>query len=118
MEAGRVRQAVVVLPADMLNAITTAWFKTLLRGSMLVPHERIRFGGPEGVGTGPRFGTVVCYVGSRQLRFARVFGGRGVILRPWTVPGPKSPTTSTLPQPPRQTDGATVMTATSIGESA
>jgi phage N-6-adenine-methyltransferase len=91
MEAGRVSQATVILPADMLNAIGSAWFKVLLCGALLVPDKRIQFVDPAGSGTGPRFGSVVFYVGSRQLRFARVFGSRGVILRPWTVPGPLPP---------------------------
>jgi hypothetical protein len=82
MQAGRVRQATLVFPADMLNAITTTWFKPLLAGTLLVPCPRIRFFDPQGRGTGPRFGAVVIYLGSRQAKFLRVFGGRGTILRP------------------------------------
>jgi hypothetical protein len=81
MDSGRVQQAVVVLPADMLNAVTCKWFRVLLRGMMLVPDERIRFLDPNGRGTGPRFGAVVFYLGKDEPRFIRVFGMRGIIMR-------------------------------------
>ena len=80
-------QVFFVGPSEILCAIDTPWCSVLLRGSILVPHERIVFTGPAGErAVGPRYGTFVCYLGSRHLRFGRIFGGRGTILRPATVP--------------------------------
>ena len=45
MKEGRVEQAVVVLPADMLSAVTCKWFGTPC-GVLFIPNERIRFHDP------------------------------------------------------------------------
>jgi ParB family chromosome partitioning protein len=85
--AGRVQQAFVVAPGEILCAMAAPWFAVLLRGSILVPYERIEFTDPaHGKAAGPRYGAFVSYLGKNQLRFARVLGSKGTVLRPATVP--------------------------------
>ncbi len=82
MEAGRVTEAIVVGPHNMLISIDSAWFQVLLGGSIFLPAHRPQYSeGDSGKETGPRYGTFVAYVGRRHQRFARVFGRHGTILR-------------------------------------
>jgi len=87
IQAGRVEQAFVIGPTDMLTHLGHQWFRVLISGSLLLPHKRIEFLDPTtGRWTGPRFGTFASYWGVEQHRFVRVFGEKGVILQPAEVP--------------------------------
>jgi hypothetical protein len=89
IELCRVQQAVVVGPGDLLCSQNAPWFRVLLGGSFLLPHDRPWFVDAAGHECGgPRYGVFVAYLGQHQLRFARVFGGKGIILRPVTTPAP------------------------------
>jgi ParB family chromosome partitioning protein len=86
IEAGRVEQAVVVAPTDMLVHLADRWFSTLISGCLLLPDRRIEFYDPAtGRLTGPRFGVFVSYMGHAQSRFNQEFRERGTILQ--RVPG-------------------------------
>ena len=87
IQAGRVGQAFVIGPTDMLTHLASKWFRVLIEGSLFLPGERIEFLDPAtGRRTGPRFGVFCSYWGPEQRLFVRVFGGKGVILQPAAVP--------------------------------
>jgi hypothetical protein len=78
IKSGRVKQAVVVGPANI-----SAFRPLLLRGGLLlVPTERPKFHDPTTDRlVDPPFGSLICYVGPERERFVKVFGGQGLILR-------------------------------------
>jgi ParB/RepB/Spo0J family partition protein len=78
IKSGRVKQAVVVGPANI-----SAFRPLLLRGGLLlVPTERPKFHDPTTDRlVDPPFGSLICYVGPERKRFVEVFGGQGLILR-------------------------------------
>jgi len=83
IRAGRVEQAFVIGPTEMLAHLCNPWFRVLVAGSLLLPHKRIEFLKPDtGRWTGPRFGTFAAYCGGEQDRFVSVFGDKGRILQP------------------------------------
>jgi ParB-like chromosome segregation protein Spo0J len=76
--AGRVKQAIVVGPANI------SAFRSLLRrgGLLLVPTERPKFYDPTADRlVDPPFGSLICYVGEEKDRFVEVFSEQGLILR-------------------------------------
>ena len=78
MAAGRVKQAIVIGPANI------AAFRPLLlrRGLLLVPNERPKFYDPAADKlVDPPFGSLICYVGGERERFIEVFGKQGLVLR-------------------------------------
>ena len=86
IRAGRVEQAFVIGPTEMLAHLCNQWFRVLVAGSLLLPHKRIEFLKPDtGRWTGPRFGTFTAYCGGEQDRFVSVFGDKGRILQPARV---------------------------------
>jgi ParB-like chromosome segregation protein Spo0J len=78
IKSGRVKQAVVVGPANI-----SAFRPLLLRGGLLlVPTERPKFHDPTTDRlVDPPFGSLICYVGPERERFVEVFGEQGLILR-------------------------------------
>jgi len=76
--AGRVKQAIVVGPANI-----SAFRPLLLRGGLLlVPTERPKFYDPSADRlVDPPFGSLICYVGTERTRFVEVFRDKGLILR-------------------------------------
>ena len=82
IDAGRVTEAIIVGPHNMLVSIDSPWFRRLLQGSIFLPERRPRFSeGTSGKEAGSKYGVFVGYVGKRHRRFARVFGHDGIILR-------------------------------------
>jgi hypothetical protein len=82
----RVSQVVMVYNVHGLGMIIDRC-PQLVRGSILLPYRRPAFFDPAtGKTVGTPFSTLVLYYGSRQLAFARVFGGKGIILRSVTTP--------------------------------
>ena len=79
--AGRTTEAIVVWK----SATETSAWKTLTRLSCRVcfPSSRIRFVGPQGNDTGPKFSPALFYVGERPKRFEKAFEGIGEV---WVVP--------------------------------
>jgi len=78
LEAGRVREAVVVGPANI-----SAFRPLLQRGALLwVPDERPKYYDPHADKLiDPPFGSLVGYVGRKRDRFLAVFGARGLVLQ-------------------------------------
>jgi len=78
MVAGRVKQAIVIGPANI-----SAFRPLLLRGGLLlVPNERPKFYDPSADRlVDPPFGSLICYVGDNGDRFIAVFGQQGLVLR-------------------------------------
>jgi hypothetical protein len=78
IEAGRVKEAIVVGPANI-----SAFRPLLKRGGMLfVADERPKFYDPSaGKLIDPPFGSLICYLGGRCDRFSAVFGTWGVLLQ-------------------------------------
>ena len=76
--AGRVKQAIVIGPANI-----SAFRPLLLRGGLLfVPTERPKFYDPTADRlVDPPFGSLICYVGENGDRFVKVFSEQGLILR-------------------------------------
>ncbi len=87
LAAGRVQQACVVGPHNVLCSTDSPWFRILFQGSLLLPYKRIGFLDPvTGKLAGPKYGTFCCYLGHRQIRFAQVFGDKGTIVRAVSTP--------------------------------
>jgi hypothetical protein len=79
IKAGRVKQAIVVGPANI------AAFRPLFErcGLLFIPDERPKYYDPNADKLiAPPFGSLICYVGRQQDRFVKVFGTGGVVLRP------------------------------------
>ena len=76
--AGRVKQAVVIGPANI-----SAFRLLLARGGLLaVPDERPKYYNPHDDRLiDPPFGSLICYVGGNGKRFLAVFGASGMILQ-------------------------------------
>jgi len=77
--AGRVKQAIVVGPANI------SAFRSLFKrnGLLLIPDARPKFYDPESDElVDPPFGSLICYVGREGHRFIKVFGASGVVLQP------------------------------------
>ena len=86
IEAGRVQQAFLVGQGNVLWGIGAPWFRPLWQGSLFLPHTQPNFLDPvSGKWVGVRYGVFLYYYGPRQVRFARVFGDKGIILRPMTI---------------------------------
>jgi hypothetical protein len=69
--------------SNVLWAIGAPWFRPLYPGSIWLPHKRPKFLDPvSSKSLGIRYGTFCYYFGTRQLRFARIFGSTDTILRP------------------------------------
>ena len=82
-EEGRVTQAVLVFSSRDTGFLVDRGQQLLRHGSLLLPAKRIKYLDPvTGKLTGSRFGSLVLYAGPNRLGFAKVFGGRGMILRP------------------------------------
>ena len=79
LEAHRVKQAIVVGPANI-----SAFRPLLLRNGLLfVPNERPKYYDPHSDKLiDPPFGSLMCYVGVEGERFIKVFGSRGLVLQP------------------------------------
>jgi len=78
LASGRVREAVVVGPANI-----SAFRPLLHRGALLwVPDERPRYYDPQADKLiDPPFGSLVSYVGRKRDRFLKVFGSHGLVLQ-------------------------------------
>ncbi len=78
LAAGRVKQAIVIGPANI-----SAFRLLLARGGLLaVPDERPKYYNPHDDRLiDPPFGSLICYVGSNSKRFLTVFGAGGMILQ-------------------------------------
>lgn len=78
LASGRVREAIVVGPANI------SAFRPLLKrnGLLLVPDARPRYYDPDSEKlVDPPFGSLVCYVGRRRDQFVSVFRSHGLILK-------------------------------------
>ena len=78
IKAGRVKQAVVIGPANI------SAFRPLLKhgGYLFLPNERPKYYSPgDDKRIDPPFGSLICYVGPKPARFLSVFGKQGVILK-------------------------------------
>ena len=78
IESGRVKQAIMVGPANI------SAFRPMLKrkGLLFIPNERPRYYDPHSETTiDPPFGSLICYVGNAAKRFAQVFRKEGIVLR-------------------------------------
>jgi hypothetical protein len=87
LAARRVQQAFVIGPHNVLCSTDSPWFRLLWQGSLLLPFKRLAFLDPAtGKLCGPKYGSFCCYLGPRQVRFARIFGDQGTIVRAVSMP--------------------------------
>ena len=78
IESGRVKQAIMVGPANI------SAYRPLLKrkGLLFIPNERPKYYDPHSATTiDPPFGSLICYVGNAANRFAQVFRKEGIVLR-------------------------------------
>jgi hypothetical protein len=83
-KAERVTAAIVLVN----NCTEVRWFQEAgaVCQAICFPERRIKFLDPEGREGGPLQGQAFFYFGPRTSLFADIFGGIGLIVRPWVIP--------------------------------
>ena len=79
IEAGRVKEAIVIGPAN-ISAFCPLFKRTSL---LFIPRERPKYYDPDSDRLiDPPFGSLICYVGRNRDRFIKAFGAKGEMLGP------------------------------------